>query len=153
MAQSTRPQLASSPNIAALVRLELMTLRATVFAALSSFAPVTEHSSSFVAPSPSPAIIRQSWTFTVFRAHMKVEKSSPSSVISVLPARPLARIVTMSLVEVSPSTLIMLNVVRISPDSAFCSMGALIAASVVRKTSMVAMLGWIMPLPLAMPPR
>ena len=130
-----------------------MTLRATVFAVLSSFAPLTEHSSSFVAPSPSPAIIRQSWTFTVFSAHMKLVKSSPSSTISALPARPLARIVTMSLVEVSPSTLIMLKVVWMSPESAFCSIGALTAASVVRKTSMVAILGWIMPLPLAIPPR
>ena len=47
----------------------------------------------------------------------------------------------------------MLKVVWMSPESAFCSIGALTAASVVRKTSMVAILGWIMPLPLAMPPR
>ena len=59
----------------------------------------------------------------------------------------------MSFVEVSPSTLIMLKVFCTSPESAFCSISALTAASVVRNTSMVAMFGWIMPLPLAMPPR
>ena len=152
MAQRTRPQLASAPNMAAFSRLEQMTLFATILALRSSLPPVTLHSSSLVAPSPSPAILRHRSTVTVFRACMKVVKSSPSAVISWLPARPLARTVTISLVEVSPSTLTMLKVLVMSPDRAFCSMLGAMAQSVVMKTSMVAMLGWIIPEPLAMPP-
>ena len=59
IAQSTLPQLASAPNIAAFKRLEHITLFATVLAVFSSLAPVTLHSRSFVAPSPSPAISLQ----------------------------------------------------------------------------------------------
>ena len=58
----------------------------------------------------------------------------------------------MSLVEVSPSTLIMLNESFTSALSARRSISGLMAASVVKNTSMVAMFGWIMPEPLAMPP-
>ena len=58
----------------------------------------------------------------------------------------------MSFVDVSPSTLTMLNVSCTSPERAACSMAGLMAQSVVRKTSMVARFGWIMPEPLAMPP-
>ena len=46
----------------------------------------------------------------------------------------------------------MLKVSFTSSDSAFCSMSGEIAASVVMKTSIVAIFGWIMPEPLAMPP-
>ena len=153
MAQSTRPQLASAPNMAAFSRLLVITLLATTAAVFSSAAPVTSHSSSLVAPSPSPAIVRHREIVTVFSAFMKVSKAGPSSAISVFPASPLAIMVTISLVEVSPSTLSILNVFCTSWLSAFRSMGAEMAASVVRNTSMVAILGWIMPLPLAMPPR
>ena len=89
---------------------------------------------------------------TVFSACIKVSKAGPSVVISVFPARPLAMMATISLVEVSPSTLSMLKVFCTSWLRAFCSISAEIAVSVVINTSMVAMLGWIMPLPLAMPP-
>ena len=152
MAQSTRPQLASAPNMAAFSRLLVITLLATTAAVFSSAAPVTSHSSSLVAPSPSPAMERHNAMVMVFSAFIKVSKAGPSSVISPLPASPLARIATISLVDVSPSTLSMLKVFCTSWLRAFCSMAAEMAASVVRNTSMVAMLGWIMPLPLAMPP-
>ena len=66
---------------------------------------------------------------------------------------PLASTQHMSLVEVSPSTLMRLKLVCTSAESAFCSICGEMAASVVTNTSMVAMLGWIMPEPLAMPPR
>ena len=72
--------------------------------------------------------------------------------MGVFPAMPLARMVTMSLVEVSPSMEIMLNVSAMSCDSAVCNMAGEISTSVVRKTSMVAILGWIIPEPFAMPP-
>jgi len=124
-----------------------------VLAFASSKPPVTRHSSILDAPSPSAAILRQSQTVTVLSASMKLVKSGPSETISAFPARPLASTVTMSFVEVSPSMLTMLKVDCTSVESAFCSMAGEMAASVVRKTSMVARFGWIMPEPLAMPPR
>ena len=72
--------------------------------------------------------------------------------MGALPAMPLAMMETMSLVEVSPSTLSMLKVSAVTVVSARLSATEEMAASVVRKHSMVAMLGAIMPLPLAMPP-
>ena len=138
--------------MAALTSDEQMMLLATVFAVAWSSAPVTQHSSRRVAPSPSPAIWRQSQTVTLLSARQKAVKSAPGAVISALPARPFARMATMSFVDVSPSTLTMLNVSCTSPERAACSMAGLTAQSVVRKTSMVARFGWIMPEPLAMPP-
>ena len=69
-----------------------------------------------------------------------------------MPAAPLARMAKVSLVEVSPSTEIMLKVFSVTWWMALSSMAGLMAQSVVTKQSMVAMLGWIMPLPLEMPP-
>jgi acyl-CoA synthetase (AMP-forming)/AMP-acid ligase II len=60
---------------------EQITLFATVLAIASVFAPVTTHSKSLVAPSPSPAIFLQRNTVTVLSAFIKQAKSSPSSVI------------------------------------------------------------------------
>ena len=75
MAHSTRPQLASAPNMADLNRAELITALAAVRASCSVPAPVTRHSSSLVAPSPSAAsfreeLIRRGWT--VYRAENEV---------------------------------------------------------------------------------
>ena len=114
---------------------------ATVRAVARSAAPLTLHSSRWVAPSPSPASILHSCMVTVFRAFIKTAKSLSSWVMGALPAMPLARMTTMSLVEVSPSTLTMLKVLCTSVLRAFCSSSLLMAASVVRNTSMVAMLG------------
>ena len=62
---------------------------------------------------------RHSCTVTLFSAVMKAVKSAPSQVISAFPAMPFARMVTMSLVEVSPSIETMLKVPATSPDRAF----------------------------------
>ena len=59
---------------------------------------------------------------------------------------------TMSFVEVSPSTVTMLKVPGMSSLSAFASIAGLMAQSEVMKPSIVAILGQIMPLPLAMQP-
>ena len=96
--------------------------------------------------------MRHSATFTLFSACMKTLKSSPSSRISAFPAQPFAMTTTMSFVEVSPSILSMLKVFLTSPESAFCKSAGDMPASVVINTSIVAMFGCIMPLPLAMPP-
>ena len=70
------------------------------------------HSSSLVAPSPSRGdhARRASDVTCVAAPRAKGRRNPrPSRQISVLPARPLARMATMSLVEVSPSTLTMLK--------------------------------------------
>ena len=59
----------------------------------------------------------------------------------------------MSLVEVSPSTLMQLKVVAACAASRSCSTGAAMAASVKMKQSIVAMSGAIMPAPLQNPLR
>ena len=59
---------------------------------------------------------------------------------------------TVSLVEVSPSMETMLKLFTTSVLRAFSSISAEIAASVVMNTSMVARLGWIIPLPFPMAP-
>ena len=119
MAQSTLPQFASAPNIAALTSEEHITDFAAREASFLVSAPSTTHSRSLVAPSPSPASILHKQMFTVFNAHIKASKSSPSAVISVLPAMPFASTTTMSLVEVSPSTLSILKVSVTSLLNAF----------------------------------
>ena len=141
MAQSTLPQFASDPNIAALTRDEQITDFATVFAHARSLAPVTTHSSSFDAPSPSPAMHLHRWVHTVLNAFINSSKSAPSVSIGALPAMPFAMMLTMSLVDVSPSMLTMLNVSAMSVLTAFCSIDGFMAQSVVMNTSIVAMLG------------
>jgi hypothetical protein len=59
---------------------------------------------------------------------------------------------TVPLVEHSPSTVMALKVVLTAARSARCSSGAGTEASVVTNPSMVAIIGSIMPEPLAMPP-
>ena len=58
----------------------------------------------------------------------------------------------MSFVEVSPSILKQLYVTLTISDNAACIISPEIATSVVIKLRVVAILGWIMPLPFAMPP-
>jgi hypothetical protein len=58
----------------------------------------------------------------------------------------------MSLGEVSPSTVTRLKVRSTTPLKVSCRDSFSTAASVVRKASIVPMFGWIMPLPLAVPP-
>ena len=69
-----------------------------------------------------------------------------------LPAAPLASSTAMSLGEVSPSTVTRLKLRSVATLNVFCRHLFSTAASVVRKASIVPMFGWIMPLPLAVPP-
>ena len=66
-------------------------------------------------------------------------------------ALPVANIISVSEVEVSPSMVTALKVSATPSLSSACKAGAEIAASVKTKDSMVAMSGAIMPAPLAMP--
>lgn len=68
-------------------------------------------------------------------------------------AAPLARMATVSLVEVSPSMEIELKDLVTAEWSKVCKVGAAMGASVARIPSRVAMLGWIMPAPLVIPAR
>ena len=65
------------------------------------------------------------------------------------PARPLASAITVSLVDMSPSTVMVLNVSSTASASAACSTAGATVASVVMKQSIVAIWGWIIPEPLA----
>ena len=64
---------------------------------------------------------------------------------------PFAKIATVSFVEVSPSTVIALNVRATALRSACESRAGEIAASVARNASIVAIFGWIIPAPLQQP--
>ena len=72
--------------------------------------------------------------------------------MGVFPARPLARTTQVSLVEVSPSTVMRLKVLVTTWRSMSWRTAPSMAQSVVMPQSMVPMLGWIMPDPLAMAP-
>ena len=68
------------------------------------------------------------------------------------PLAPLAIAKTVSLVEHSPSTVMALNVSRVTAASAFLNVAGSTCASQVRKPSIVAIIGSIMPEPFVMPP-
>ena len=68
------------------------------------------------------------------------------------PAAPDAMSRHMSLVEVSESTVMRLKVRAVAARSAASHAPGLSGASVVTNASIVAMFGWIIPEPLAMPP-
>ena len=69
-----------------------------------------------------------------------------------MPLWPLAKPITVSLVLISPSMVIRLKEVSTASSSDFWKHEGLILASVVTKQSIVAMLGQIMPAPLAHAP-
>ncbi len=66
-------------------------------------------------------------------------------------ARPVAASTKLSLVDVSPSTVAPLNDTSATSRTICASSGAAIGASVAMNDSIVAMSGWIMPAPFAMP--
>ena len=76
-------------------------------------------------------------------------KAAPSRSIAGAPARPFASAITVSLVDMSPSTVMVLNVSSTASASAACSTAGATVASVVMKQSIVAIWGWIIPEPLA----
>src|SRR4029077_4072818 len=88
---------------------------------------------------------------TFSSAAQKVLKSVLALAIFRAPLSPFARIATVSFVDVSPSTVIALNVPATAPRNARESSDGEIATSVARKASIVAMFGWIIPAPLQHP--
>src|SRR5277367_1356426 len=146
-----RPQLGSAPAIAVFTSGEFAMVSAICFAARSLGAPRTSISITCRAPSPSSTICRASDRQTSSSAPQNFFQSSFSFVILRAPDAPLASSVTVSLVDVSPSTVMELNVRETTARNARDSSVGKIAASVARKPSMVAMLGWIIPAPLVQP--
>ena len=106
-----------------------------------------------VAPSPSPAIFFARVSLISWSASRNASYSGLFSLISGFSAIPFASTSSVSFVEVSPSTEIILKVSTTSSFTAFVSSSLEITASVVTKASMVHILGWIMPEPLHIPPR
>ena len=147
---STRPQLGSAPKSEAFTSGDWAMARATSRAASSLGAPATTTSQSLVAPSPSAAMARAISPSRSVRAASKRARSGDGSARRGLPARPLASTSTVSLVDISPSTVSMLKVWWTARTSTSCSVLGATAASVVTMASVVASCGASIPEPLAM---
>mmetsp|Transcript_11678 Transcript_11678/g.54387 ORF Transcript_11678/g.54387 Transcript_11678/m.54387 type:complete len:378 (+) Transcript_11678:282-1415(+) len=151
-AHASRPQLGSWPKMADFANDDDTTDLAMSRASSREFAPFTLHSMRHVAPSPSHAMDLAMPTHTAVKAASSFSASGVPAAIGSPPAAPDARPMTQSLVLVSPSTEIWLKeltdarltIARHASGSTF--------ASHVTTPSMVAMFGWIIPLPLPMPP-
>ena len=151
-AAATRPQLASWPKMAVLTSGELAIERATASASASLAAPVTLTVTSLLAPSPSAAILRARSTAATRIAAATAGYAGCEQSIFSPPAAPVASRKAESLVEVSESTVTLLNEARTAARSASCAASGVSGASVASTASIVAMLGWIMPEPLTKPP-
>ncbi len=109
---------------------------------------------NLVAPSPSRAIPCARRIQTLRRARSNGTHSGCEPSRGPLPsghAAPLARRRVVSLVDMSPSTTIMLKLSSTAARRASCKYGGETAASVAMKASMVAMWGAIIAAPLAIP--
>ncbi|KIX78260.1 hypothetical protein SF23_07620 [Streptomyces sp. MBRL 10] len=146
IADSTRPQLGSSPWMAHLSRLLRAMERPTSTASSSLSAPITSMRMSLLAPSASPISWRARSPQTLCTA------SANSSYAGTRPDAPDASSSTVSLVDMQPSESTRSKVVRVAARSALSRVAPSTSASVVSTTSMVARPGASMPAPLAMPP-
>ncbi len=150
-APAIRPQLASRPWTAALTSDDEITARAIARASASSAAPVTWQVTSAVAPSPSAACWRARSRATASMAAPSAARAPASLAASAAPAFPDASTNTVSLVLVSPSTDSWSHVRAAAPRSSAWSVAGSAVASVRTTDSIVAMLGWIIPTPFAIP--
>ena len=151
MAAMTRPQFGSPPKKAVLHRNDSAMVRQAFLASSLVEAPFTSTSTRRVAPSPSLTIICASSTDKEVRRAVNSLKSLVPAFISEAPLMPLAKARTVSLVEVSLSTIMLLKEALTALFRASARRGALMSASVMKKASMVAMFGQIMPAPLQRP--
>ena len=128
---TTRPQLASSPAIAVLTKGELAIERPTRLALSSLAAPLTLTAMNFCAPSPSRTTRCASCRHTSSSAAAKASAPALSNEASgVFPALLVAKASTVSLVEVSESTVMQENVFKFAADSSDCRKPGSIEASV-----------------------
>ena len=151
MESITRPQSGCLPAQAVLFSMELATARAANSASASDAAPLTLTVTNLSAPSPSCTIIIASSWQTFSKAWKKVFQSLEFSLSGWMPAAPLARASTVSLVLWSPSIEMRLKLRSTALFKEACSACGSTVASVAMNDSMVAMLGSIIPAPLAKP--
>mmetsp|Transcript_25135 Transcript_25135/g.62228 ORF Transcript_25135/g.62228 Transcript_25135/m.62228 type:complete len:265 (-) Transcript_25135:894-1688(-) len=153
-AHARRPMFGSLPAIADLSRGELMTLLASALAMAKLGALLTLHSITCFTPSPLRTISLLSCRDTSKSASWN-SSSCASGSLSPSPPPSGTRFddssQTVSEVDSSASMLIQLKVSATTLSSVFCSVARGTAMSVRMKTSIVAMLGSIMPAPLATP--
>ena len=152
IAISRRPQFGSRPVTMVFTSGEELTVRATRRASSVLAAPSTTTSISVCAPSPSRARSRASAIATASIAACSGPAAGWSASTASPPARPLAKSSMVSEVEVSMSMSTMLIETSATARSVARSQSRSAGASVVRKQKQVAMSGWIMPEPLAVPP-
>src|SRR5699024_6524892 len=145
------PQFASAPYIAVFTREEPTTDFAILIASVEEWALSTITSINFVAPSPSLAIILAKSSETCCNNSMKIGQSSLCGVSGALLAQPFAMTITVSFVDVSPSTVTQLNVLFTVSFKACCKYVASMLRSVVINESIVAIFGLIIPEPLQEP--
>ena len=132
-AMTMRPQLASAAAIAVLTRGELPIDRPMRRAARSFSAPVTSIVTNFSAPSPSRASCCAKSIDTAASARRKsARRGSRAFVIAAFFAWPVAQSSTVSLVEVSPSTVTQLKDLSAASLRSGCNTVAGKAASVNR---------------------
>ena len=122
---------------------------AVCLASAGEAAPDTTTVTSFVAPSPPRTMPSASSRQT---ARNPPTNGAYSASPIVTPLAPFASSITQSFVDVSPSTVMALNVSSTASTRARCSIGCATLPSVVTNPSIVAIIGSIMPEPLAMPP-
>src|SRR5450759_1781971 len=130
---TTRPQLASSPAIAVFTSGELAIDMAMRRAEAFDTAPSTTISTSLRAPSPSRAICSDRLASTCCSAFLKpLRRGSRARAIRGVFALPVANIISVSEVEVSPSMVTALKVTVTPSLSSACKAGAAIAAPAVQ---------------------
>ena len=146
------PQLGSLPAIAVLTKGELAIEKAIFFASFSVFALITLIVINLLAPSPSSTILFDKFNNTECKA---LSKSAIFLSLMLFIIRffnlPVEKIETISLVLVSPSQLIALNVVSIFFFSNLLKISFERLASVKIYPSVVAIFGKIIPEPFAIP--
>ena len=105
MALINLPQLASEPYMAHFIRFEHTIAFASFLAFMRLGAFTTSTWNILVAPSPSAAIALAKYVFIYFNASANTLTSSVSASVSTgFPAIPFANIITVSFVDISPST-------------------------------------------------
>ena len=123
--------MASPPATAVFTSGELAMESPILRALSSSLAPVTVTAMNFCAPSPSRTTRCASSRHTSRSAAMKASAPGSSNEVScALPALPVAKASTVSLVEVSESTVMQEKVSRFARERHSCRKAGEIAASV-----------------------
>ena len=152
IAHTMRPRFGSEAKNAVLTSGECAMPKATRRQSSTVRPPSTRIAMNLVAPSPSRTIACASSTATAsIAARSAGRRGSSARAIGAIGALPVAASTKLSLVDVSPSTVAPLNDTSATSRSSGCRTARATGASVAMNASIVAMSGWIMPAPFAMP--